>query len=374
MTAQAFRVGIYARVSSERQADAGTIASQLEALKERMHEEGFDLEDELCFVDEGYSGATVLRPALERLRDCAASGVLDRVYVHSPDRLSRKYAYQVLLLDELQRCGVDVVFLNHELGRTPEDDLLLQVQGMVAEYERAKILERSRRGKRHAARKGSVNVLSNAPYGYRYVATPERGGDAEYALALEEADVVRQIFEWIGRDRHTIGEVRGRLKDQAIPSPKGKEWWDRTTIWGMLKNPAYTGTAGFGKTRSGTRRGRLRPQRRADEQPRRAYSSYAVPPADWILIPVPRIVSDELFASVQEQLAENRKVARQRRRGAAYLLQGLTVCKCCGYAFYGKSASSASTKGQRRRYAYYRCIGSDAHRFGGKRICENKQV
>lgn len=374
MTAQAFRVGIYARVSSEQQADAGTIASQLEALKERMHEEGFDLEDELCFVDEGYSGATVLRPALERLRDCAASGVLDRVYVHSPDRLSRKYAYQVLLLDELQRCGVDVVFLNHELGRTPEDDLLLQVQGMVAEYERAKILERSRRGKRHAARKGSVNVLSNAPYGYRYVATPERGGDAEYALALEEADVVRQIFEWIGRDRHTIGEVRGRLKDQAIPSPKGKEWWDRTTIWGMLKNPAYTGTAGFGKTRSGTRRGRLRPQRRADEQPRRAYSSYAVPPADWILIPAPRIVSDELFASVQEQLAENRKVARQRRRGAAYLLQGLTVCKCCGYAFYGKSASSASTKGQRRRYAYYRCIGSDAHRFGGKRICENKQV
>ena len=146
MTAQAFRVGIYARVSSEQQADAGTIASQLEALKERMHEEGFDLEDELCFVDEGYSGATVLRPALERLRDCAASGVLDRVYVHSPDRLSRKYAYQVLLLDELQRCGVDVVFLNHELGRTPEDDLLLQVQGMVAEYERAKILERSRRG------------------------------------------------------------------------------------------------------------------------------------------------------------------------------------------------------------------------------------
>ena len=237
-----------------------------------------------------------------------------------------------------------------------------------------RLIQTRRRGKRHAARKGSVNVLSNAPYGYRYVATPERGGDAEYALALEEADVVRQIFEWIGRDRHTIGEVRGRLKDQAIPSPKGKEWWDRTTIWGMLKNPAYTGTAGFGKTRSGTRRGRLRPQRRADEQPRRAYSSYAVPPADWILIPVPRIVSDELFASVQEQLAENRKVARQRRRGAAYLLQGLTVCKCCGYAFYGKSASSASTKGQRRRYAYYRCIGSDAHRFGGKRICENKQV
>jgi len=374
MTAQELRVGIYARVSSERQADAGTIASQIEALKQRVQEEGSDLEDELCFVDDGYSGATLLRPALERLRDCAASGVVDRVYVHSPDRLSRKYAYQVLLLDELQRCGVEVVFLNHELGRTPEEDLLLQVQGMVAEYERAKILERSRRGKRHAARKGSVNVLSNAPYGYRYVPANDSGGDAEYLVVLEEAQVVRQIFEWIGRDRHTIGEVRRRLKDQAIPSPKGKELWDRTTIWGMLKNPAYKGKAAFGKTRNGTRRASVRPQRRSQEQPQRPYSIYDVPTEDWILIPVPRIVSEELFTSVQEQLAENRKVARQRRRGAAYLLQGLTVCKRCGYSFYGKSASSASTKGKRRRYAYYRCIGSDAHRFEGKRICDNKQV
>ncbi len=110
---------------------------------------------------------TLIRPALERLRDLAAIGAIDRLYVHSPDRLARKYAYQVLLLDEFQRCGVEVVFLNHPLGKTPGEDLLLQVQGMVAEFERAKILERSRRGKLHAARQGSVNVLSGAPYGSR---------------------------------------------------------------------------------------------------------------------------------------------------------------------------------------------------------------
>ena len=374
MTEQEIRVAVYARVSSEQQTDAGTITSQVEALKQRVREDGFHLEEELCFLDEGYSGATLVRPALERLRDVAANEAVDRVYVHSPDRLARKYAYQVLLLDEFRRCAVEVVFLNHRGGDTPEEELLLQVQGMVAEYERAKILERSRRGKIHAARRGSVNVLGGAPYGYRYISARDGDGSADYRIFLEEARVVRKVYEWIGRDRLTIGKVGRRLKSEGISSPKGKEIWDRATIWGMLKNPAYKGTAAFGKTRVGERRTRLRPQRRSQEQPRRGYSTYDVSPEDWILIPVPAIVSEELFEAVQEQLAENRRMARTRLRGATYLLQGLVVCKRCGYAFYGKRASSASAKGKRRRYAYYRCIGSDAHRFEGKKICHNKQV
>jgi site-specific DNA recombinase len=188
-------VALYARVSSEQQTKEQTIASQVEALKQRVRQDGLTVADELCFLDEGHSGSTLLRPALERLRDQAAAGAIDRLYVHSPDRLARKYAYQVLLLDELKRCGVEVVFLNHDIGRSPEDDLLLQVQGMVAEYERAKILERSRRGKLHAARRGSLNVLGGAPYGYRYVGRRE-GGEACYQVIEEEAQVVRQIFRW----------------------------------------------------------------------------------------------------------------------------------------------------------------------------------
>lgn len=167
MNSEAIRGALYARVSSEQQAQARTVLSQVEALRERIQEDGAILEEEHCFIDEGYSGGTLVRPALERLRDVAAAGGLDRLYVHSPDRLARNYAYQVLLVDELRRCGVELVFLNRPLGETPEDNLLLQVQGMVAEYERAKILERSRRGKRHAARRGCINVLSGAPYGYR---------------------------------------------------------------------------------------------------------------------------------------------------------------------------------------------------------------
>src|ERR1043166_796179 len=131
------RPAIYARVSSDQQAEDGTIASQVAALEQRIDGDGLTLDPELRFLDEGYSGSTLVRPALERLRALAAAGAIERLYVHSPDRVARKYAYQVLLLDELKRHGVEVVFLNRELGRSPEDDLLLQVQGMVAEYERA---------------------------------------------------------------------------------------------------------------------------------------------------------------------------------------------------------------------------------------------
>src|SRR3954452_10485200 len=163
----------------------------------------------------------------------------DRVYVSSPDRLARRYAYQVLLVDELQRAGVEIVFLNRPIGTSAEDDLLLQVQGMVAEYERAQILERSRRGKRHAALAGSVNVLVAAPYGYRYVRKQDGGGVARYEIIEEQAQVVRQIFGWVGRDRLSIGEVCRRLQRQGCPTPQGKPVWDRTTVWRLLKNPAF---------------------------------------------------------------------------------------------------------------------------------------
>lgn len=186
---------IYARVSSEQQAEEHTIASQVAALRARVAEDGLLLPVEREFLDDGYSGATLVRAALERVRDLIAAGGIDRLYVHSPDRLARRYVYQALLLDEFQASGVEVVFLNRALGQSPEDELLLQVQGMMAEYERAKILERSRRGKRHGAQTGVVSVLSGAPYGYRYIRKDEGGGRARFEIVLEEARVVRQVFE-----------------------------------------------------------------------------------------------------------------------------------------------------------------------------------
>src|SRR5271163_3089360 len=181
---------LYARVSSESQARDNTIASQVAALRERIVADGFLLEPDHSYEDEGYSGSILSRPALERLRDAVAGGRIERIYVHAPDRLARRYAHQVLLIDEFRRAGAEVVFLNRPIGGTAEDDLLLQVQGVIAEYERAKILERSRRGRRHAARSGSVSALTGAPFGYRYVSRVQGGGVSRFEVVEDEAHIV----------------------------------------------------------------------------------------------------------------------------------------------------------------------------------------
>ena len=169
---------LYARVSSEQQAEAQTIASQVAVLRERVAADGLPMSEARPFLDEGSSGAPLVRPALERLRDVIAAGSVDRRYLHAPDRLARTYAYPVLLVDACRRAEGEGIFLNRALGHSPADDLLLPVHGRIAEYERAKILERPRRGKRHAAHVGAVNVLSGAPSGYRSVTKYEGGGQA----------------------------------------------------------------------------------------------------------------------------------------------------------------------------------------------------
>ncbi len=184
---------IYTRVSSERQKEEQTISSQTEALKEYAQAGGYRVLQEWIFQDEGYSGATLQRPGLERLRDLAAEGQIEAMLVYSPDRLSRKYAYQVLLMEEFARYGVEIIFIKSPQASTPEEQLLVQFQGMIAEYERAQIAERSRRGKRHRAKSGSISVLSGAPYGYRYVKKSETSA-AYYDIIEGEAAIVRDVY------------------------------------------------------------------------------------------------------------------------------------------------------------------------------------
>jgi len=355
------RVALYARVSSEQQSEANTVASQVAELKQRIADDGWTVEEDACFIDDGVSGSTLLRPALERLRDQVGNGALDRLYVHSPDRLARKYAYQALLVDEIGRAGVDIVFLNRALGKSPEDDLLLQVQGMIAEYERTKIAERSRRGKLHAARQGSVSALAAAPFGYRYVTVAEGGGQARYEVMVEEARVVQQIFRWVGQERLSLQEVSRRLGKQGIKSPSGHNHWNVGTLSYLLKNPAYQGQAGYGKQRVIERPPQLRRQRGRAEFPRRPRSLRPsdVPP---ISIAVPPLVSAELFASAGEQLAENRRRCRQSRRGAHFLLQGLLVCPGCGYAWCGQRRYPAQAG---RPGGWYRCAGRMTRKGSG---------
>jgi site-specific DNA recombinase len=164
---------IYARVSSEQQREENTIASQTASLIEFARSHDLEVPDEWVCEDEGYSGATLERPALEKVRDLAAEGQIQAVLVYAPDRLSRKYAYQILLIEEFARHGVETLFVKAPQGDTAEDQLLVQFQGMIAEYETTQILERSRRGKRHRAQTGEVSVMSGAPYGCRLPAKPD---------------------------------------------------------------------------------------------------------------------------------------------------------------------------------------------------------
>jgi site-specific DNA recombinase len=310
---------IYARVSSDRQVESGTIQSQVAELEEKVRRDGNELDAEMRFIDEGYSGSTLVRPALERLRDQVAAGVVDKLYVLCPDRVAGKFMHQALLLEEFGRAGTEVVFVNRPVARTPEDELLLQVQGIVAEYERAKILERSRRGKRHAARNGAVSVLSAAPYGYRYVKAQQGGSPARFEVLASQARIVEQIFSWVAEQRLSTGEVCRRLNQMDEPSPKGKAYWERSSAHAILKNPTYKGSAAFGKRRIGPRRARLRPGRGGAEQPRQDSSRYRMPPEEWINIPVPSIISEATFEAVAEQLEENRLRSREQKEGASYL-------------------------------------------------------
>jgi len=265
LTTTTVRAALYARVSSEQQTQQSTIQSQVEALQERIRGDGLTLEDDLRFIDDGYTGSTLTRPALERLRDIAWAGGFQRLYVHSPDRLARKYAWQVLLVEELQHCGVELSFLNHTIGESPEENLLLQMQGMIAEYERAKIMERSRRGKRHAARRGDVSVLAAAPYGYRFISKHAGGGEACYQAALVGDELFTAVAELLAekkkRHQRYIAESTGYLLQGLLECGccgrnyygKGMLRFHRTQAQGEAIYPYYRCPGGDSMRHGGTK-------------------------------------------------------------------------------------------------------------------------
>src|SRR5579872_259863 len=218
---------IYARVSSEQQREENTIASQTASLVEFAKSHDLEVPKEWVFEDEGYSGATLERPGLERVRDLAAEGQIQVVLAYSPDRLSRKYAYQILLMEEFARQGVETVFVRAPQGASAEDQLLVQFQGMIAEYERAQILERSRRGKRHRAHAGEVSVMSGAPFGYCYVRKTDQMA-AYYAVIEAEAQIVRSVFERYTAQGLSIGAIACLLNEERVATRKQTGRWERS--------------------------------------------------------------------------------------------------------------------------------------------------
>jgi site-specific DNA recombinase len=358
---------IYARVSSEQQREENTIASQTASLIEFAKSHDLEVPEEWVFEDKGYSGATLERPGLERVRDLAAEGHIQVVLAYAPDRLSRKYAYQILLIEELARHGVETLFVRAPQGDSAEDQLLVQFQGMIAEYERAQILERSRRGKRHRAHSGEISVLSGAPYGYRYIRKTDEA-PAAYTVYEAEAGIVWRIYEMYTLQGLSIGEITRRLNAEGIPTRKVSARWERSTVWAVLRNPAYRGVACFGKTRASARTRVMRPQRRRGVTAPTMTEGHERPREEWIEIPVPALVSEESFARAQELLQEN-KIRSRRRTIEPSVVQGLVSCQKCGYAF-----ARTSTRTSARKIHYYKCIGSDSWRKLGGPVCDNRRL
>jgi len=358
---------IYARVSTDNQRAQGTVQSQVSALRELAAARRLAVGSELVFCDEGVSGATLVRPALERLRDGAVEGSFEVVLCHSPDRLARRYAYQVLLLDELARAGVEVIFaFEDERAQTPEGELLRQMQGMIAEYERAQIAERTRRGRLHRARSGSAAVLGRAPYGYRYVRRSEHA-DAYFQIDEAKAPVVRDVFRRYAHEGQTLAAIAGWLNESGTPTTTPGKSWHPSTVRGMLVNPAYRGEAAFGKTRVTGARGKA--TRRARQRgARQALSSQrtSAPEDSWAMIKVPAIIDDDTFALARSRLEQGVRFASRNAKRPS-LLRGLLVCRECGYAWHQVEKGKPHS-----RRIYYMC-GSRSLRTAERR-CQSPMV
>jgi site-specific DNA recombinase len=359
---------IYARVSSSRQKKEETIGSQTAALREHAAAAGLAVPKEWVFEDEGHSGATLARPALERLRDLVAGVGVDVVRCYSPDRPARKFAYQALLIEEFTRAGTRVEFVKGPRGDSPEDQLMVQFQGMFAEYEKAQIAERYRRGKAHRARAGSVNVLSGAPFGYRYVRKSPLA-PAAYQIVEHEAVLVREVFRRYTDEAASIADLARWLTEQGARTRTGKTRWDRSVIWGMLRNPAYAGQAVFGKTKAVNESAGLnRVARLAGRSTPRPVRTVERPREEWTHIPVPAIITAETLQRAAHRLADNKRFASRNTRVPS-LLQGLAACAGCGYGYY-----RTSTRTTNKTIYYYRCLGSDDYRYEDGRVCANKPV
>ena len=341
------RVAVYACVSTQRQAQAQTIQQQLERLRGHCDAQGWTLRDQDIFRDDGYSGGSLHRPGLDRLREKVAAGEVDRVLVTAPERLARNFVHQALLLEEIEQIGCVVEFLDRPMSHDPHDQLLLQIRGAVAEYERSVIAERMRRGRQRKLEAGLLLPWTRAPYGYRL--DPEHPRDpAGVRVEPAEAAIVQEVFAIYLEDGGSLLGLAKLLGQRQIPTPNGQTHWSSATVRGIVTNPSYTGQVYAG--RSQARPARIR---RSATHPigRPSTTQAPLPLETWIPVAtIPALISREQFDRVQAKLARNQQFARRHNTAHDYLLRALVSCGVCQMACAGRTVHS-------RRHDYYVCRG-----------------
>jgi site-specific DNA recombinase len=347
------KIALYARVSTNRQMQSQSIEQQIERLQEAVAQRpDWELAPEHVYRDDGYSGAKLNRPGLDRMRDAANMAAFELILVTAPDRLARKYVHQVLLIEELKKLGCEIQFLERPMqGDDPHDQLLLQIRGAVAEYERNLIADRMRRGRQAKLRAGRLLPWTRAPYGY--ILDPERPRDpSRVRIDPVKAEIVRQIFAWYS-DPGTIRSIHSvvkQLNEQKIPTPRSVKRWNPSTVRCILRSPSYIGIAYSGRTRpvpAQQRKSALLPIGRGE-------SVQPTSPEEWIEVTVPAIITQEIFDAAQSRLEKNQNMARRNNKTHNYLLRGLVSCGQCHLSSTGRSQGG---------YDYYTCRGrSDVHR------------
>ena len=351
------RTAVYGRVSSEQQEKEETIASQMEAIERYANAHGFKYHAADVFLDDGYSGKVLRRPGLDKLLDKVYEGCYDNVLILAPDRLARSYGHQIMLLEELQRKGCQAVFVHRPIGSGPDEELLLQMQGVIAQYEHSKILERTRRGKLHRMRRGEL-VNGQRVFGYRYLKA-EGGVPARYEVIDDEARVVRMIFQWYTDGGISLRNIATQVQAQAVATVRGGRW-SGGHIGHMLRNSIYMGTGHANKIEA------VEPERDAAKQQYRKSlksSRRQRPRGEWLPFSAPAIVSEETFELAQQRLEQNQALAARRAK-RPYLLRGLIKCECCEtHMFCDTQSNSYICAHSRPAYA----------RDRGRPPCSNKR-
>jgi len=329
----------YARVSTDEQVEGYSIPVQVEAARKKAQEEGYTVLEEL--VDQGHSGATLDRPAVSRLRELTASRGIQAVVIHDPDRLSRKLSHLMILTEELRGQGVEVIFVNAPKDDTPEGRMLFGLKGLFAEYEREKMRQRTMQGKKRRAEAGYV-LGGRIPYGYEYVSEDHKG---HYVIDEDEAKVVEMMFNWLVEEGKSTREIAWRLTIMQVPRKQGGRQWDTSTVHRILRNETYTGVTYYNKHKSA-----IPPKHRTNREGKSKVTSVIQRPRDeWIAIPVPKIISKELFEAAGRQLRANSRNC-QRNAKLKYLLRGRIKCGLCGRALWGTPFHGKP---------YFRCSGKD---------------
>jgi len=336
------KAALYARESPSLRENELTIESQVQAIKDKIKENG----DELVkpFEDNGWAGDLLARPALDELRDWAKQDQFNVVYIYDRSRLARKYWLQELIIDELESIGIEVSFLQEPKVENDEDRVVQGMKGLFAEYERVKMTERTRRGRLHRAKKGLV-VGHEALYGYKYVRPNHEEDDRWFEVYEPEAKVVRLIFKWLAYEGLTLRSLIKRLYEKKITSREGNPIWASSTLARLVRCEAYYGNFHYNKTISLIPRNPIKTVANGQYKRMKKTSRSYKPREDWIPIKIAAIIDKTTFELAQEQLKRNLSMAHRELK-YQYLLRGLIKCEC-GNSFAGD--------GVQRGHLYYRC-------------------